>query len=143
MVKGVEANQSCESFMTVGTAPTGLAHSIAADASTTASSAAESEDDDGDSSDSSGSSDDDDDEPYNPFSFPCSATSPPSPELSVSHCVYRLAFSVLHSLLWLLAFPVCFLLWITIPECTTPQHRWRYPLTFGLCVLWIGIALHL
>ncbi|CAG4955216.1 unnamed protein product [Colias eurytheme] len=37
---------------------------------------------------------------------------------------------------WVLTWPLCLLLWITIPDCR--QHPRMYPLTFIMCVTWIG-----
>ncbi|XP_045531328.1 sodium/potassium/calcium exchanger 3-like [Pieris brassicae] len=37
---------------------------------------------------------------------------------------------------WVVTWPLCLLLWITIPDCRL--HPRLYPLTFMMCVTWIG-----
>ncbi|XP_041987136.1 sodium/potassium/calcium exchanger 4-like [Aricia agestis] len=39
-------------------------------------------------------------------------------------------------LLWVLTWPICLLLWATIPDCR--RHQNLYPVTFIMCITWIG-----
>nr|XP_013189238.1 unnamed protein product [Amyelois transitella] len=44
--------------------------------------------------------------------------------------------SIAKKFLWLLTWPISLLLWLTIPDCR--RHPSLYPLTFIMCISWIG-----
>ncbi|KAL0277637.1 UNVERIFIED_CONTAM: hypothetical protein PYX00_004860 [Menopon gallinae] len=41
---------------------------------------------------------------------------------------------------WLFSWPGSFLLYVTVPDCRVVRWRKYYPLTFVMCVFWIGIT---
>ncbi|XP_046995193.1 sodium/potassium/calcium exchanger 4-like [Schistocerca americana] len=42
-------------------------------------------------------------------------------------------------LYWLLCWPALLLLKVTIPDCSKPKLRKLFPLTFFMCIVWIGL----
>lgn len=63
--------------------------------------------------------DDDDDGPSNPFELPDGGP--------------------VDFVLWLIAFPLSFFMFLTIPDCRRPIFKRFYMLTFFMCIVWIAL----
>jgi hypothetical protein len=43
-----------------------------------------------------------------------------------------------HQLAWLLVWPIHLVFLVTIPDCEKPRFKRWFPLTFLMCIIWIG-----
>lgn len=46
--------------------------------------------------------------------------------------------SFLRQILWILTWPIYFIFFLTIPDCEKPRYKKLFPLTFIMCIVWIG-----
>lgn len=46
--------------------------------------------------------------------------------------------SFCHQIMWIIIWPVQLLFWLTIPNCETKRFKNLFPLTFLMCIVWIG-----
>ena len=46
--------------------------------------------------------------------------------------------SFLRQALWILTWPIYFIFFLTIPDCEKPRFKKLFPLTFMMCIVWIG-----
>lgn len=46
--------------------------------------------------------------------------------------------SVCHQIMWIIIWPTQLLFMLTIPNCATKRFRNLFPLTFLMCIVWIG-----
>lgn len=46
--------------------------------------------------------------------------------------------SFLRQVLWILTWPIYFIFFLTIPDCEKPRFKKLFPLTFIMCIVWIG-----
>lgn len=44
----------------------------------------------------------------------------------------------LRQILWIVTWPIYFIFFITIPDCEKPRYKRLFPLTFIMCIVWIG-----
>lgn len=41
-------------------------------------------------------------------------------------------------ILWIVTWPIYFIFFLTIPDCEKPRYKKLFPLTFMMCIVWIG-----
>lgn len=46
--------------------------------------------------------------------------------------------SLFRKIMWFVLWPIHFLFMLTIPDCDRPRLRKLFPLTFIMCIVWIG-----
>lgn len=46
--------------------------------------------------------------------------------------------SILRQILWIVTWPIYFIFFLTIPDCEKPRFKKLFPLTFIMCIVWIG-----
>lgn len=46
--------------------------------------------------------------------------------------------SLWRQILWILTWPIYFIFFLTIPDCEKPRFKRFFPITFLMCIVWIG-----
>lgn len=46
--------------------------------------------------------------------------------------------SFVRQVLWIVTWPIYFIFFLTIPDCEKPRFKKLFPLTFTMCIVWIG-----
>lgn len=59
-------------------------------------------------------------------------------EESYSLCRYPCGKSCMKQILWIITWPIHLVFFFTIPDCESPRFKKLFPLTFTMCIVWIG-----